>query len=41
MPTHSYDALGRKVALRDPGMGEWAYGYDPNGNLVAQTDAKG
>lgn len=34
-----YDGLGRKTAMRDPDMGLWAYGYDPAGNLVTQTDA--
>jgi len=27
--------------MRDPDMGVWAYQYDPNGNLTAQTDARG
>ncbi|MEO6063426.1 MAG: RHS repeat domain-containing protein [Thermoflexales bacterium] len=33
--------LGRKLGMRDPDMGVWAYQYDPNGNLTAQTDARG
>ena len=35
----TYDALGRKMAMRDPDMGFWTYGYDGNGNLTSQTDA--
>jgi len=37
----TYDALGRKVAMSDPDMGNWTYAYDTNGNLVKQTDARG
>jgi RHS repeat-associated protein len=39
--TMSYDTLGRKLAMDDPDMGQWAYAYDPAGRLVAQSDAKG
>ncbi|MEO6061892.1 MAG: RHS repeat domain-containing protein [Thermoflexales bacterium] len=39
--TITYDLLGRKLGMRDPDMGVWAYQYDPNGNLTAQTDARG
>ncbi len=35
------DALGNILAMNDPDMGSWEYGYDENGNLVAQTDARG
>lgn len=35
-----YDSLGRKRYMHDPDLGEWAYQYDGNGNLVKQTDAK-
>ncbi|MEH0021379.1 MAG: FG-GAP-like repeat-containing protein [Desulfobacter sp.] len=35
----TYDTLGRKIAMTDPDMGHWTYGYDPNGNLASQTDA--
>ncbi|MDQ3928399.1 MAG: RHS repeat protein, partial [Chloroflexota bacterium] len=38
--TMTYDALGRKVQMRDLTMGLWSYAYDPNGNLTGQTDAK-
>ncbi len=31
--------LGRKTAYTDPDMGDWAYGYDENGNLTYQRDA--
>ena len=37
----TYDALSRKVGMRDPDMGTWTYAYDANGNLTTQTDAKG
>ncbi len=37
----TYDALGRKMAMRDPDMGLWSYQYDPAGNLTQQTDARG
>ncbi|MFZ7133303.1 MAG: RHS repeat domain-containing protein, partial [Eubacteriales bacterium] len=26
--------------MTDPDMGTWSYGYDNNGNLTSQTDAK-
>ncbi len=35
------DSAGRKVRYDDPDMGTWTYGYDDNGNLLTQTDAKG
>ncbi len=38
--TLTYDSLGRKLTMQDPDMGSWAYGYDANGNLVQQLDAK-
>jgi len=37
----TYDALGRKTAMRDPDMGVWSYEYDAAGNLITQTDALG
>ncbi len=36
-----YDYAGRKVSMDDPDMGSWSYAYDPRGNLLRQTDAKG
>jgi RHS repeat-associated protein len=40
--THiNYDALNRKTSMSDPDMGAWSYGYDLNGNLIRQQDAKG
>ncbi len=40
--THiNYDALGRKKNMTDPDMGYWQYGYDQNGNLTSQIDARG
>jgi RHS repeat-associated protein len=39
--TMTYDWLGRKTSMTDPDMGTWSYGYDNNGNLISQTDAKG
>lgn len=46
--TMVYDTLSRKIRMTDPDMCSsqdpnicyWAYEYDPNGNLKAQTDAK-
>ena len=37
----TYDWLGRKLSLSDPDTGYWTYGYDADGNLTAQTDARG
>ncbi|MBC7260588.1 MAG: RHS repeat protein, partial [Chloroflexi bacterium] len=37
--TMAYDALGRKIAMSDPDMGSWSYGYDNAGNLITQTNA--
>jgi len=37
----SYDTLGRKVLTSDPDLGNWAYTYDPVGNIQLQTDANG
>lgn len=39
--TITYDTLGRKVGLLDPDLGQWAYTYDLNGNLLTQTDNVG
>lgn len=36
-----YDYLGRKYWMNDLDMGIWKYGYDANGNMISQTDAKG
>ena len=36
-----YDQRGRKVAMQDPAMGEWQYGYNAFGELVWQRDALG
>lgn len=38
--TSVYDMLGRRTQNNDPDMGAWSYGYDDNGNLTSQTDAK-
>ncbi len=37
----TYDAVGRKLSLNDPDMGQWSYGYDALSNLAWQTDALG
>lgn len=37
----SYDTLGRKINMTDPDLGYWLFTYDPSGNLLTQTDAKG
>ena len=39
--TITYDALGHKIGMNDPDMGNWAYSYDAKGNIISQTDAKG
>ncbi len=39
--TLSYDRLGHKVAITDPDLGSWSYGYDSSGRLTRQTDARG
>jgi RHS repeat-associated protein len=36
-----YDLRGQRVALADPDMGLWQYGFDLAGRLKTQTDAKG
>ncbi|WP_395375001.1 RHS repeat-associated core domain-containing protein [Marinicella sp. W31] len=36
-----YDLYGRKVEMRDPDKGQWTYNYNPLGELIKQTDAKG
>jgi RHS repeat-associated protein len=36
-----YNLQGHQVALTDPDMGFWQYGYDLDGRLKVQTDAKG
>lgn len=35
-----YDLTGNRVALADPDMGFWQWGYDLDGRLKTQTDAK-
>jgi RHS repeat-associated protein len=39
--TMTYDHLMRKTSMNDVSMGYWSYGYDSNGNMVSQTDARG
>ena len=42
LETHTfYDGFGLKTGMKDPDMGVWTYGYNPVGNLITQTDAKG
>jgi YD repeat-containing protein len=36
----TYNWLSHKTGMTDPDMGSWSYGYDNNGNLTTQTDAK-
>ncbi|MCB9132116.1 MAG: RHS repeat protein [Anaerolineales bacterium] len=36
----AYDPLGRKMAMTDPDMGSWSYGYDAAGNLTPQRDGR-
>ncbi|MCO5245534.1 MAG: hypothetical protein M9927_17235 [Anaerolineae bacterium] len=36
----TYDPLGRKMAMTDPDMGSWSYGYDAVGNLTSQRDGR-
>lgn len=36
-----YDGFGRKIAISDPDLGVWGYGYDVWGNLTSQTDSRG
>ena len=38
--TLTYDIVGRKIAMSDADMGNWAYGYNVLGELTSQTDAK-
>jgi RHS repeat-associated protein len=35
----SYDLRGNKVAMQDPAMGSWTYGYNVFGELVSQRDS--
>ncbi len=35
----TYDDFGRKIAMDDPNMGEWSYGYNSLSELLSQTDA--
>jgi RHS repeat-associated protein len=34
-----YDLRGRKIAMQDPSMGSWIYGYNAFGELVTQRDS--
>lgn len=36
-----YDKLGRRTSLTDSDKGSWSYVFNPVGELIAQTDAKG
>lgn len=38
--TTSYDAVGRVTSVSDPDRGLVSFGYDSNGNLIQQTDAR-
>ena len=38
--TIQYDSLGRKILLKDPDLGIWSYGYDSDGRLIQQIDAR-
>lgn len=37
----TYNALGQKVSMTDPDLGQWRYTYDPAGNPQTQTDNRG
>ncbi len=37
----TYDSLGRKIRLKDPDLGTWAYSYDVAGNLLSQVGGGG
>ncbi|MCP3942526.1 MAG: hypothetical protein GY710_13710 [Desulfobacteraceae bacterium] len=37
----AYNTLDQKTSMTDRDMGHWSYGYDLNGNLISQTDARG
>jgi RHS repeat-associated protein len=39
--TMAWDSLGRKIAMTDPDVGSWSYGYDAAGHLISQTDGAG
>ncbi|MDT7517135.1 RHS repeat-associated core domain-containing protein [Rhodoferax mekongensis] len=34
-----YDVRGNKIAMQDPAMGSWTYGYNAFGELVTQRDS--
>jgi RHS repeat-associated protein len=36
----SYNALGQKLTMNDPDMGNWTYTYEAAGNLTRQLDAR-
>jgi len=37
--TLQYDQRGNKIAMQDPAMGSWTYGYNAFGELVTQRDS--
>ena len=37
--TMQYDLRGNKIAMQDPAMGSWTYGYNAFGELVTQRDS--
>ncbi|WP_070967917.1 RHS repeat protein [Vibrio sonorensis] len=38
--TLTYDQFGNKIAMNDPAMGNWRYGFNGWGELIWQQDAK-
>ncbi|MCV4860529.1 hypothetical protein OFB63_31250, partial [Escherichia coli] len=39
--TFSYSSLSRLISATNPESGTFTYRYDPNGNLLTKTDARG
>jgi len=39
--TFTYDSLSRLISATNPESGTVTYAYDPNGNLIEKTDARG
>jgi len=37
----TYDALGNKIGMNDPDLGQWSYQYNALGQLISQRDANG
>lgn len=37
----TYSSLSRLLTATNPESGTLSYGYDPNGNLLTKTDARG